>query len=99
MPVKKGKLKPTDYQTIQQNFTYLCEEVDARDLTDELFKENVLTQDDVENIAALPARFERTKKFLDMLLNAGPGDAYTKFLEALEQQYGQVARRLKETSL
>ena len=97
MPVKKGKLKPNDYQKIQQNFTYLCDEVDARDLTDELFQENVLTQDDIEEIEAIPAQGKRTKAFLGMVLNAGPGDAYTKFLAALKQQYEHVAQKLEET--
>ena len=95
MVVPKGKLKPADYKKIQDNFTYLLEQIEANDLTDFLFQENVLSYDDVEEIRSLPSKSKRARALLTRLLNAGP-EGYGKFLQALKVcGYSTVAEKLE----
>ncbi|GFN84464.1 Death domain-containing protein cradd [Plakobranchus ocellatus] len=98
MPVCKGKLKPEDYSAIRENFTFICENVDAKDLVDGLFQKDVFTEDDIEEIKAAPTRKKRTSDMLYKLLQAGPYDAFQNFLTVLREHHSHVAETLEQAA-
>ena len=98
MPVKKGKLKPADEAKIRTNYKYLIEQIDALDVVEGLFQENVFTIDDMHEIEALPSPGKRTKLMLDLLLKSGPGDAYDTFVTLLRESHLDVVEKLEDSS-
>ncbi|BFZ10410.1 hypothetical protein BsWGS_13449 [Bradybaena similaris] len=99
MPKTRGKLKPDDEYRLQANYSFMIEEIDAQYLLSELFSKFVIDADDKEKILSKPTTRERTQLLLDILLNSGPGEAYSNFVEVLEEKYSHVAAILKGTEV
>lgn len=99
MPKTRGKLKPYDEYRLTENYSFIVREVDAQYLLPDLFSKFVIDAYDKEKILSKPTASERTQMLLDMLLNSGPGDAYSKFVKVLEKDYPDVAARLIATEV
>jgi len=98
MPVEKGQLKPQDAERIRKNIVYLTEELSAEHVSLILYQENVFTLDDYEEIRSKPTRIKKVQAMLDMLMNSGPNEAYSKFINALETQgFVHVIAKLNDT--
>uniref|UniRef100_A0A2C9MA20 CARD domain-containing protein n=1 Tax=Biomphalaria glabrata TaxID=6526 RepID=A0A2C9MA20_BIOGL len=92
--MSKGRLKPEDEASIQQNYVYLKENLEALDLVDYLFQCAVITTHDKEQIYAEKIKKHRNEILLNILLNSGAGDSFEIFLKSLETQYKSVLQRL-----
>ncbi|XP_055884234.1 uncharacterized protein LOC106073196 isoform X1 [Biomphalaria glabrata] len=92
--MSKGRLQPKDEATIQQNYVYLKENLEALDLVDYLFQCAVITTHDKEQIYSEKIKKHRNEILLNILLNSGAGDSFEIFLKSLEAQYKSVLQLL-----
>ncbi|CAL1541576.1 unnamed protein product [Lymnaea stagnalis] len=95
--ISHGRLQPNHEQAIMMQYMYLKEELEAKYIVDSLLTHRVLDQDDKDEVLSARTRKDRTEILLNKILHAGPGDAFTIFLEALESnKYEHIAQKLKE---
>ena len=97
MAPQHGRLKRADHDKIQNNYEELLE-IDPQYLTPFLYQKDVISQDDKEKIEVQETRKERAEVLLTKILNAGPGKAYSKFIEALTKNgYDFLAEKIEKT--
>ncbi|XP_050414921.1 putative uncharacterized protein MYH16 [Patella vulgata] len=95
MEVSKVAVPKDDARIIQQNFAYLENNIEPRDLTSYLFAVFVFDAHDKSRINGIKDRKERTHKFINILLRRGE-KALGCFIEALQQSsYWEIARKLR----
>ena len=69
---------------LRSNHVELIRNLNPEDVTDYLYQERVLTQEDVERIFAGPTRAQKARIFVG-ILQLKPENALVKFLEALRE--------------
>ena len=85
----------TDSNKLRSNHVELIRNLNPEDVTDYLYQERVLTQEDVERIDAGPTRAQKARIFL-AILQLKSDNALVKFLEALrEKGYEELAAKVE----
>ncbi|OWF36511.1 uncharacterized protein LOC110441583 [Mizuhopecten yessoensis] len=96
MPVTKGKLNAGDQSILDQNHTYLVEQLDATYVVDLFIDRGVFDLSDSENIRSKDTTEGRNRALLDTLYKAGPA-AYGIFREILQKDYDFIVKKLDAT--
>ena len=78
------KMDDTVSSKLRSNHVELIRNLNPEDVTDYLYQERVLTQEDVERIVAGPTRAQKARIFVE-ILQLKPENALVKFLEALRE--------------
>ncbi|XP_067681775.1 uncharacterized protein [Haliotis asinina] len=91
---EKGKMREDEEMCIRA-YTHEIEEIlEAKDITGLLFSKGILDLPDRQEIEAPPARTERAKRFLNIVVFRGP-NAFTEFVSALKEKgYKDLADKL-----
>ena len=89
------KMDDTVSTKLRSNHVELIRNLNPEDVTDYLYQERVLTQEDVERIVAGPTRAQKARIFVG-ILQLKPEIALVKFLEALrEGGYEELAAKVE----
>ena len=89
------KMDEADSNKLRSNHVELIRNLNPEDVTDYLYQERVLTQEDVEKIDAGPTRAQKARIFV-AILQLKSENALVKFLEALrEGGYDELAAKLE----
>ncbi|CAL1546351.1 unnamed protein product [Lymnaea stagnalis] len=96
---KKEPLSPEEDLTIRKNFSYLKRNLNPILIADLMCREGIFDSSDMEDV--MRPRFMKRKShvLLQKMLNAGSGDAFDVFMDALENVHPRVADKLKSSSL
>ena len=97
-PVKRRslymKMDETDRNKLRLNHLELIKNLNPEDVTDYLYQEGILGDEDIEKINVAQTRHQKVRDFLN-LLRTKSGDALDKFVEALrEGGYGELASNI-----
>ncbi|KAK6184105.1 hypothetical protein SNE40_002174 [Patella caerulea] len=94
---ERGSLNEPERTILQREFSYLTEEVRAKDLVRDMFQEGLLTEDEVTTVTNAEEKKGRNVgmgKCIDFLFHSGP-NAYQKFLTCLQKaKYNHVYEHL-----
>ena len=93
------KMDEADSNKLRSNHVELIRNLNPEDVTDYLYQERVLTQEDVEKIDAGPTRAQKARIFV-AILQLKSENALVKFLEALrEGGYDELAAKLENPDM
>ncbi|XP_033734314.1 uncharacterized protein LOC117323290 [Pecten maximus] len=84
-------------EILRKNHVTLVDQLEPRDVFDQLQQDGVLTESDHELINTGKTRKERCRMLLGILPTRGP-DAYSSFRNALTQSYSHLDQLLSKTS-
>jgi len=89
-------MESRDAEKLRKNRVKIVESVDARKLTDVLFQEGILVNEDLEIINSKVTSAERARTLLDILPTRGPR-AFKVFIDALSRDsaYPWLAAELR----
>ena len=95
-------LSPEEEARLQQNYTFLLDEIDGKVLAPTLYEEMAITLDDLErlNSPVLMTRRDRAETLLKIILASEHGAVYDSFIHVLREcGYDHVADRLESTNV
>ncbi|KAK6961537.1 Immune-associated nucleotide-binding protein 12 [Biomphalaria glabrata] len=80
--MNRGRLKTEDECCIKENYIYLKDNIEAKELVDYLFQNSVISENDKEEIQCGKTKYDRNECLLKKILNSGPNEAFSIFLNA-----------------
>jgi len=88
-----------DRRRLRENYVELVRNLNPEDVTDYLYQEQILSDEDCENIFSGATRAQRMRLFLALLPKKGP-NSYSKFITAMQQSgYDYLVEILTNTPL
>ena len=89
----------TGIEKLRANYVELVKNLNSEDVTDYLYQERVLTQEDIDLIMAEKTRAQKARKLL-AIIPSKTKDGLEKFLQALKDEgYQEMASRIEHTKV
>ncbi|XP_071081329.1 ELKS/Rab6-interacting/CAST family member 1-like [Haliotis cracherodii] len=97
MATMRGRMKYEDELCVQKHILDIEREIEAKDLTGQLFSRKLIDMDDIESIEAGPSRPERARRLISILVLRGP-TSFQGLIESLEEMgYDELGKLLKSS--
>uniref|UniRef100_A0A2C9KCB1 CARD domain-containing protein n=3 Tax=Biomphalaria glabrata TaxID=6526 RepID=A0A2C9KCB1_BIOGL len=94
--MNRGRLKTEDECCIKENYIYLKDNIEAKELVDYLFQNSVISENDKEEIQCGKTKYDRNECLLKKILNSGPNEAFSIFLNALKEYFTPTHSHLEK---